>query len=195
MIKARSHYEAWMIASEFFPTDYIKDEAGSENAGYPIYRSTSESLPNAHYNYICDLGSSLEINLCGANWESKTIRISIETPEKPEVRAHKPESELKEMAREMASTIMIRIYHGGNSQDIRRTPTQAESEAIYKVAISALLGLNWGEDVRSSRLAEQAIIDTAEFAINQFIDGVNGYDTIYIPLKKAVKNWAKEARA
>lgn len=194
MLRAKSFYEAWMMASEIFPTKFEQDEAGSQNAGYPIYRSTSENLPNAHYNYICDLGNSLEINLCGPNWESKTIRISIEPPQKPEVREHKTESELKAMAQEMASTIVIRTYHGGNSKDTRRTPTPSESEAIYKVAISALLGLNWGEDVRSSRLAEQAIIDTAEFAINQFIDNVNGYDTIYIPLKRIVKNWSKEVK-
>lgn len=81
MIKANSTKEAWAIVDRLFPTDYIKDDKGSENAGYPIYRSTCKSLPNSHYNYICDLGNCLEINLCDADFKPETIRISIEEPE------------------------------------------------------------------------------------------------------------------
>ena len=72
--------EAWSLANKLFPTDYEQDESASKNAGYPIFRSTSKSLQNAWYNYICDLGCRLEINLCGADWSSETIDIMIEEP-------------------------------------------------------------------------------------------------------------------
>lgn len=51
---------AWSKAAEIFPTDYEKDEKASQNAGYPIYRSTAEGH---YYDYICDLSDRLEVNL------------------------------------------------------------------------------------------------------------------------------------
>lgn len=191
MIKVNNSYQAWELVKEIFPIPYVKDEEGSKNAGYPIYRSACENLPNAHYNYICDLGNHLEINLCNENWDNKTIRILIDQT-KVEKRKPKAESELKEIAQNIASTIMIRTYENGNSKDTRRKPTKAESDKIYKVAFGALLGLNWGENVRSSKLAAQSIIDTAEFMIGQFLPNCNGYDTIYIPLQNVIKHWEIE---
>lgn len=71
MMKVSSIQEAWEKADEIFPTDYKKDEASSERAGYPIYRSTAEG----HYHdYICDLGTRLEVNLS----TGKTVNIWIE---------------------------------------------------------------------------------------------------------------------
>lgn len=63
---------AWAKANEIFPTDYTKDEASSAAAGYPVFRSTVE-----HYNYICDLGDRLEVNLASG----ETINIWIDTHE------------------------------------------------------------------------------------------------------------------
>ena len=65
---------AWKIADEIFPTDYNEDVRSSENAGYKVYRS-----PLNYYDYICDLGDRLELNL--ANGE--TINIWIKAEEKP----------------------------------------------------------------------------------------------------------------
>lgn len=73
MIKVKNHSEAWEIVNGIFPTDYEKDEEGSERAGYPIYRSTAEGR---FYNYICDLNDRLEVNLEDGN---KTINIWIKT--------------------------------------------------------------------------------------------------------------------
>lgn len=70
-IKVRTEDEAWDKVNEIFPTDYDKDEAASIRAGYPIYRSRVE-----YYNYICDLGARLEVNL-----GSTTINIWIDDPE------------------------------------------------------------------------------------------------------------------
>lgn len=61
-IKANSKQEAWEEVDKIFPTDYEKDEESSIRAGYPIYRSSVE-----YYNYICDLGCRLEVNLKEGN--------------------------------------------------------------------------------------------------------------------------------
>lgn len=50
--------EAWALADELFPSDYIEDAASSARAGYPVFRSTAAGC-NA---YICDLGDRLELN-------------------------------------------------------------------------------------------------------------------------------------
>lgn len=70
--------QAWREADKLFPTDYMKDEQSSKNAGYPIYRSTATGMENFWYNYICDLGNRLELNLCGKKWESETINIWVD---------------------------------------------------------------------------------------------------------------------
>ena len=73
----KSEKEAWEKVNELFPSDYEKDEESSRNAGYPVYRSTSNSLPHAWHNYICDLCTRLEINLVDENWNGTTININI----------------------------------------------------------------------------------------------------------------------
>ncbi len=52
----------------------MKDEQSSGRAGYPIYRSTAD---DHYYDYICDLGCRLEINLRSG----ETVNIWIEEPE------------------------------------------------------------------------------------------------------------------
>lgn len=79
-ITAHSVSEAWDLVNQFFPGDYEKDDHGSATAGYPIYRSTG-SFENAWYNYICDLGTRLEINLCNEKWQGETINIEIVEPD------------------------------------------------------------------------------------------------------------------
>ena len=52
--------QAWNKVNEIFPTDYERDSNSSKRAGYPVYRSTADGH---WYDYICDLGDRLEINL------------------------------------------------------------------------------------------------------------------------------------
>lgn len=52
--------EAWAVADKMFPTDYQISETSSQNAGYPVYRSTIN-----FYDTICDLGDRLEVNIAG----------------------------------------------------------------------------------------------------------------------------------
>ena len=180
----KTEYQAWEAVTAFFPAEYKKDEESSAKAGYPVYRSIKN-----HYDYFCMLGDRIEVNFSNG----KTVNVWIKPDQKPEVRQHKPEAELKEIAEGISQEVVIRTYENGNSRDTRRKAIVKEKAIIYRVAYGALLGLNWGEDCRSSQLAEQKIIDTAEFTIGLFIPDCNGYDTIYIPLKKAVANWTKEA--
>lgn len=63
---------AWAKVNEVFPTDYNKDENSSARAGYPVFRSSVE-----YYNYICDLGDRLEVNL----ENGETINIWIDETE------------------------------------------------------------------------------------------------------------------
>lgn len=78
MIKVKNHEEAWEIVNSIFPTDYEKDEASSQRAGYPIYRSTADGC---YYDYVCDLNDRLEVNLKDGN---RTINIWIAAEPEPE---------------------------------------------------------------------------------------------------------------
>lgn len=81
-MKAATAKEAWAMAGEIFPTDYMKDDRASQNAGYPIYRSTLSPECTANYQpwycQIADLGNRLEVTVTMANWEQKVINIWIE---------------------------------------------------------------------------------------------------------------------
>lgn len=81
----QSKEQAWNEANKIIPNDYTEDAEASARAGYPIYRSNVE-----YYDYICDLGSCLEVNLKAGN---KTVRINIE--EQPKF----PAKEIKEAAK------------------------------------------------------------------------------------------------
>lgn len=74
--------EAWNKANEIFPTDYEKDEQSSARAGYPVFRSTADGH---YYDYICDLGDRLEINL--STGETINIWVKGDEPQKVETNA------------------------------------------------------------------------------------------------------------
>lgn len=80
-MKATTIKEAWSLANEIFPTDYMKNDEKSDRAGYDIYESTLDGSGA----WISDLGSRLEINLDGG----RTVNIWIE-PESPVERPTEP---------------------------------------------------------------------------------------------------------
>lgn len=96
---------------------------------------------------------------------------------------------LKFMAKHMAKNITIRTYENGNSKDEKRPATKEEQKIIYNVAYGALHTLNYGEQMRSSKEMTQAVIDNAEITLDLFIPNCNGYDTMYCPLQKIVRDW------
>lgn len=106
-----------------------------------------------------------------------------------------PESVLRKMAAEIARNITIRTYVDGNSKDERRKSTPAEYEILYKLALSALLGLNHGETARQSKIAEDAIINAIEYTLVLMIPSANSYDSLYTPLRKTVENWRNHTQA
>lgn len=104
------------------------------------------------------------------------------------MKEHKTEIELKGIAMKISEMITIRSYNKGNSEDKQRKSTNKEKDIIFKIAYSALLSLNWHLEPNASNVTT-AIINTAEFAINQFLPDCNGYETIYCPLREATREW------
>ena len=93
------------------------------------------------------------------------------------------EAQLKEIARDIAGSIVIRDYVNGSSRDTHRETTEPEKEIIRNVAYGAMLAYRWrGRDI-------QSILDTAEFTLDLFLPEANGYDTIYIPLRNVTETW------
>ena len=115
--------------------------------------------------------------------------------EREAARCSLPETVLRKMAAEISNNITIRKYENGNSEDIRRKSTNTEKDILYKIALSALLGLNHGEAARQSKEAEDAIINSAEFACILMLPDANSYDTIYTPLRRSVANWRNHTQA
>ena len=85
----KSTTEAWNKANEIFPTDYECDDQRSERAGYPVYSSTAEGH---WYDYICDLGDRLELNLSNGD----TVNIWVEADE-TEADDQPTETEIQQM--------------------------------------------------------------------------------------------------
>ncbi len=78
MMTVTSKQEAWNKVNEIFPTDYEQDMGSSDRAGYPVYRSTAEGH---YYDYICDLGNRLEVNLDSSHQPTVNIHIVEPTQE------------------------------------------------------------------------------------------------------------------
>lgn len=60
MITVTAKTEAWDVAMALLggKMNYNLDKISSEKAGYDIFRSE-----DSYYNYICDLGDRLEVNM------------------------------------------------------------------------------------------------------------------------------------
>ena len=91
------------------------------------------------------------------------------------------EKDLHEIASEIAQNITIRSYDNGSSVDTKRSTTKPEAEIISNIAFAALYAYRWRDNG-----TVDSILDVAEMALDQFFPEANGYDTIYLPLKKAM---------
>lgn len=92
------------------------------------------------------------------------------------------EAELAEIAKEISEDkVTFRKYDkNGNSVEARRDGTPEEKRYIYEIAKSALLTCKWH---RMDDMAVAGALDMAEFFINSAFPELNGYYTIYRPLK------------
>lgn len=120
------------------------------------------------------------------------------------VRQYQKEATLKAWADEVASVLWVRPEQGHpkyRSGDFSKKPTKKQRETLFCVAYGALLALNWGEDVRrddeKGNAKAQAIIDNAEFTADLLFEKLlgederlQGYLTIYCPLKEVLRKWA-----
>ena len=105
------------------------------------------------------------------------------------MRAYKKETELREIAETISDFITIRSRDNGCSVDTTRWAKKQEKDIIFKIAYGSLLALNWGEKCRDSKDMAEAIVNNAEFTINNFLPECNGYMTMYIPLNKILQKW------
>lgn len=96
------------------------------------------------------------------------------------------EKQMKEIARDIAGSIVIRTYDSSGSHDTRRETTPEEKTILQNLAYGAMLAYTR----RSCEI--DGILDMAEYTLHQFIPEANGYDSIYIPLRKVTKTsyWA-----
>ena len=101
---------------------------------------------------------------------------------------NKYDNKLREIAKGIADSVVIRKYVNGCSEDVRRATNVSEKKAIEAIAYGAMLAYRWKDsDI-------DGILDMAEFTLMQFIPEANTYDSIYIPLRKVTETglWEKK---
>lgn len=125
-MKAKNILEAWEMVNEFFPTDYEKDEAASNTAGYNIYRSRLN-----HYDYICDLGDRLEVNLANG----KTVNVWIESHMQ---KASEPEAmeNVEEKAEEIMHEYILTIGLNDRVTEKQEISSEAAKRMISEILIN-----------------------------------------------------------
>ena len=98
----KNEYDAWKWIHEMFPdTEWEFDKESSERAGYKIYRDTNE-----FYNYICELGDKIEVNL---KEDNRTINLWLEK-EEPNVEDSEPATWYK-LTNDEVARICNRLYN------------------------------------------------------------------------------------
>ena len=86
------------------------------------------------------------------------------------------EQELREYANKKAESITIRSYDENGSSDDRRKTTETEKKIISTIIFGGLLAIRGGAD-------RQSVQDACEYIGKLQIPEMNGYDTIYNPIR------------
>lgn len=106
----KSEFEAWGWVHEMFPdTQWYLDHESSERAGYKTYRDTEE-----FYNYVCELGDRLEVNLKEGN---QTINLWIEK-EEPEIKPETYKIEFNDVELILVKGALYRLSTTFNELDV-----------------------------------------------------------------------------
>jgi hypothetical protein len=87
------------------------------------------------------------------------------------------EQELREYANKRAESIVVRTYNEHGSRDDRRKTTKTEKRIISAVILGGLLAIRDGAD-------RQSVQDACEYVGKLLIPAMNGYDTIYNPIRE-----------
>ena len=86
------------------------------------------------------------------------------------------EQQLKEYASRKAESIVIRTYNEHGSKDERRKTTKTEKRIISAVILGGLLAIRDGAD-------RQSVQDACEYVGKLLIPRMNGYDSVYNPIR------------
>ena len=133
----KSEFDAWKWVHEMFPgTQWYLDHESSERAGYKTYRDTEE-----FYNYVCELGDRLEVNLKESN---QTINLWIsQEDDESECRENYRNYEITGTA---LTTICDSLYLCANafaSNDIQTKTFKNVDDIIYKLNLIKKLRDSW----------------------------------------------------
>lgn len=106
----KSEFDAWKWVHEMFPNkQWYLDHESSERAGYKTYRDTEE-----FYNYVCELGDRLEVNLKEGNI---TINLWIEE-EEPEMKPETYKIEFNDVELILVKGALYRLSTTFNELDV-----------------------------------------------------------------------------
>ena len=97
------------------------------------------------------------------------------------------ESQLKKIATDFSSTIVIRSYKEGSSSDIRREATLPEREILQKIIFAAMISYGYRSEKNNGSI--EAVLDMAEFTCHQFLPECNAYDSVYTPLRQITETY------
>lgn len=95
------------------------------------------------------------------------------------------EQEAKEYAQKESKNIVIRSYENENNYDVRRFTSKPERKIIESIIYGGLLAIREGTKTEKEI---QAIIDSCEFIGKIQLPEMNGYDSIYNPMKDYLRN-------
>ena len=133
----KSEFDAWKWVHEMFPNkQWYLDHESSERAGYKTYRDIEE-----FYNYVCELGDRLEVNL---KEDNQTVNLWIEEKAKKDV-VREDYINYEITAREL-TTICDSLYLCANafaSDDIESKQFKNIDDIIYKLNLIKKLRDSW----------------------------------------------------
>lgn len=98
------------------------------------------------------------------------------------MRVRKTDDELAAMAREMATYIWYRNEQG------RYSTSEKDNRVLRTIFYGALLELNRN----GGSQFDYGVLNCAEMTADLFIPYMNGYDTVFCPLKRVLENWETE---
>lgn len=97
--------------------------------------------------------------------------------------------DVEKMVFDAAQEITYQSYNGGNSIDTCRKSIPFECMVLDSVMLGALQAIKRRDD------SAQAALDTAEFTIEYLLLGINGYDSVYLPICRILEKLDAEKDA